>query len=143
MGGLDSRLGRRGPSEAVFSGQFTWAIEVTAAHMQLDPFYPPLVPLWYGHALYMLEQYSAMSFRGSPRHCFDGEQGGSPRPVSNVAAGGCTLSGSANQSLHRNIERRKWVRNAPGQALTSTAEVPPISDSIAAAQRTSIRCGCA
>jgi len=42
----------------VLAGEATRAIEVSASHMRLDPFYVPWVPSWMGLACYMLERYS-------------------------------------------------------------------------------------
>lgn len=42
----------------VGAGEHTRAIRVIEAHMRLDPFYRPLVPLWSGMAHYMLHRYS-------------------------------------------------------------------------------------
>ena len=41
----------------VCAGEPMRAIEVIKAHMRLDPFYPPVVPLWSGMAHYMLHRY--------------------------------------------------------------------------------------
>jgi adenylate cyclase len=41
----------------VCAGEPMRAIEVIKAHMRLDPFYPPVVPLWSGIAHYMLHRY--------------------------------------------------------------------------------------
>src|SRR5262249_36058664 len=40
------------------AGEPTRAIEVINAHMRLDPFYLPFVPLWSGMAHYMLHKYA-------------------------------------------------------------------------------------
>ena len=40
------------------AGEPTRAIEVINAHMRLDPFYLPVVPLWSGMAHYMLHKYA-------------------------------------------------------------------------------------
>ena len=42
----------------IFAGRPERAVEVSQAHMQVDPFYMPLVPNWLGFAYYMLRRYS-------------------------------------------------------------------------------------
>jgi adenylate cyclase len=42
----------------IFAGEPERAIEVSKAHMRLDPFYMPIAPGWLGFAHYMLKRYA-------------------------------------------------------------------------------------
>lgn len=48
----------RFPAVLVYAGECQRALEAVAAHVRLDPFHPPFMYAFKGHALYMLQRYA-------------------------------------------------------------------------------------